>query len=135
MIATIARDVTKDLAISAIRVPFASEARAIVRTEIDVRNEGVHAATIRLQVDVYRDTIRLAAHVTGDSYTHDAGPQTTATFLLNFTPSSAGRFLVHSIHLSATNKIPSNDERHQPVLVNKYHLHDRAQSVPSDEGT
>src|SRR5256886_105738 len=97
MIATIARDVTKDLAVSAIRVPFAAEARAIVRTEIDVRNEGVQAATIRLQGDGYRDTIQPAAHVTGDSFTRDTGPQTTATFLLNFTPPSAGRYIVHAI--------------------------------------
>ena len=130
MIATIARDVTKDLAVSAIRVPFASEARAIVRTEIDVRNEGVQGATIRLQVDVYRDTIQLAAHVTGDSYTRDAGPQTTATFLLNFTPSSAGRFLVHAILLGANDEIPSNDERVAHVLVNTFRLHDDVESGP-----
>src|SRR5207245_9464146 len=71
MIATIARDVTKDLAVSAIRLPFATDAAAIVRTEIDVRNEGVQAATIHLHVDVYRDTIQLGTHVRGDSLTQD----------------------------------------------------------------
>src|SRR2546422_3518185 len=135
MIATIARDVTKDLAVSAIRVPFAADAGAIVRTEIDVRNEGVQAATIRLQVDVYRDTIQPAAHVTGDSFTRDTGPQTTATFLLNFTPPSAGRYIVHAILLGANDEIPSNDERVAHVLVNTFRFHDDVESGPGGWAT
>ncbi len=135
MIATIARDVTKDLAVSAIRVPFAADAGAIVRTEIDVRNEGVQAATIRLQVDVYRDTIQLATHVTGDSFTRDTGAQTTATFLLNFTPPSAGRYIVHAILLGANDEIPSNDERVAHVLVNTFRFHDEVELGPGGWAT
>ncbi len=135
MIATIARDVTKDLAVSAIRVPFAADAGAIVRTEIDVRNEGVQAATIRLQVDVYRDTIQLAAHVAGDSFTRATGAQTTATFLLNFTPPSAGRYIVHAILLGANDEIPSNDERVAHVLVNTFRFHDDVELGPGGWAT
>src|SRR6266550_3323506 len=121
--------------ISAIRVPFAADAGAIVRTEIDVRNEGVQAATIRLQVDVYRDTIQLAAHVAGDSFTRDTGAQTTATFLLNFTPPSAGRYIVHAILLGANDEIPSNDERVAHVLVNTFRFHDEVELGPGGWAT
>src|SRR5437763_11910906 len=121
MIATIARDVTKDLAVSAIRVPFAADAGAIVRTEIDVRNEGVQAATIRLQVEVYRDSFQSSARVTATTFNRvGLAAQTTATFPLNFTPVSTGRYLVHALVVGASDEIPSNDERVAHVLVNSF---------------
>src|SRR2546422_10778005 len=56
MTATIARDVTKDLAVSAIPVPFTSAINTTVTAAIDVRDDGASAADITLNVDAYRDS-------------------------------------------------------------------------------
>jgi len=123
--ATIAHDVTKDLAVSAIRVPFTEEAGKIVRTAVDVRNEGLQAADVTLQVEVYRDSFQPSARVTATTFNRlGVSAQTTATFLLNFTPVSTGRYLVHALVVGANDEIPSNDERVAHVLVNSFLFRD-----------
>ena len=125
MTATIAHDVTKDLAVSAIRVPFTERAGAVVRTEVDVRNEGLQAADVSLQVEVYRDTFQPSARVTTMTFTRiGIASQTTATFPLNFTPVSTGRYIVHAVLIGANDEIPSNDERVAHVLVNTFSFRD-----------
>src|SRR6266581_4375744 len=123
--ATIAHDVTKDLAVSAIRVPFTEESGKIVRTEVDVRTEGLQAADVTLQVEVYRDSFQPSARVTATTFNRlGVSAQTTATFLLNFTPVSTGRYLVHALVVGANDEIPSNDERVAHVLVNSFLFRD-----------
>lgn len=129
MIATIARDVTKDLAVSAIRLPFMEAAGTRVPVEVDVRNEGVRSANLTLQVDVYRDTLQPAARVTGASYAGTGvAQQTTVTYRLNFTPASTGRYIVHAALVRADDEIPSNDERAAHVLVNTFRFRDDVES-------
>src|SRR5437667_6813809 len=85
MTATLAHDVTKDLAVSAIRVPFMEAAGTIIRTEVDVRNEGVQAGDVTLQVEVYRDSFQSLARVTGTTFNRvGRAAQTTAPFPRNF---------------------------------------------------
>ena len=125
MTATLAHDVTKDLAVSAIRVPFMEAAGTIIRTEVDVRNEGVQAADVTLQVEVYRDSFQSSARVTATTFNRvGLAAQTTATFPLNFTPVSTGRYLVHALVVGAKDEIPSNDERVAHVLVNSFLFRD-----------
>jgi len=125
MTATLAHDVTKDLAVSAIRVPFMEAAGTIIRTEVDVRNEGVQAADVTLQVEVYRDSFQSLARVTATTFNRvGLAAQTTATFPLNFTPVSTGRYLVHALVVGAKDEIPSNDERVAHVLVNSFLFRD-----------
>jgi M6 family metalloprotease-like protein len=131
MVATIARDVTKDLAVSAIRVPFTEEVNTMVQTEVDVRNEGVQPADVTLQVDVYRDSLQPTTRVATMTFTRTGlGAQTTATFRLNFTPALTGRYLVHAVLLRANDEIPSNDERVAHVLVNSFAFRDPVDSGP-----
>src|SRR5437879_2846473 len=125
MTATVAHDVTKDLAVSAIRVPFTEAVGKLVRTEVDVRNEGVQSAKVTLQVDVYRETLQPSARVAAWTVGADPlAPQTTAKFLLNFTPVSPGRYIVHAILVGADDEIPSNDERVAHILVNSFAFRD-----------
>ena len=125
MTATVAHDVTKDLAVSAIRVPFTEAVGKLVRTEVDVRNEGVQSAKVTLQVDVYRETLQPSARVAAWTVGADPlAPQTTAKFLLNFTPVSPGRYIVHAILVDANDEIPSNDERVAHILVNSFAFRD-----------
>src|SRR5438034_413348 len=125
MTATLAHDVTKDLAVSAIRVPFMEAAGTIIRTEVDVRNEGVQAADVTLQVEVYRDSFQSSARVTATTFNRvGLAAQTTATFPLNFTPVSTGRYLVHALVVGAKDEIPSHDERVAHVLVNSFLFRD-----------
>src|SRR5205823_4152280 len=127
MTATIARDVTKDLAVSAIRLPFTEAAGKLVRTEVDVRNEGVRAANVTLTLDVYRDALQPANRMTGSTLTRGGlPPQTTATFALNFTPTSTGRYILRARIPGADDEIPSNDERVAHVLVNAFRFRDSA---------
>src|SRR5438046_6494161 len=52
------------------------------------------------------------------------GAQTTATFSVNFTPASSGRYMVHALLVGANDEIPSNDERIAHVLVNTFRFRD-----------
>ena len=125
MIATIAHDVTKDLAVSAIRLPFTEAVGAVVQTQTDVRNEGVQPANVTLQVEVYRDMLQPSTRVTTATFNRPiVGAQTTATFSVNFTPASSGRYLVHAFIVGANDEIPSNDERIAHVLVNTFRFRD-----------
>ena len=125
MIATIAHDVTKDLAVSAIRLPFTEAVGAVVQTHTDVRNEGVQPANVTIQIDVYRDSLQPSTRVTTATFNRPiVGAQTTATFSLNFTPASPGRYLVHAFIVGANDEIPSNDERIAHVLVNTFRFRD-----------
>jgi immune inhibitor A len=129
MTATIARDVTKDVAVSAIRLPFTEAAGTLVRAEIDVRNEGVGAADVTLTLGVYRDALLPANRVTSSTVTRSGlAAQTTATFALNFTPTSTGRYILHALIQGANDEIPSNDERVAHVLVNVFRFQDAADS-------
>ncbi|TLZ96912.1 MAG: hypothetical protein E6J96_07120, partial [Methanobacteriota archaeon] len=93
----------------------------MVRTEVDVRNEGLRAADVTLQVEVYRDSFQASARVTATTFSRlGLAAQTTATFTLNFTPVSTGRYLVHALVVGASDEIPSNDERVAHVLVNSF---------------
>jgi M6 family metalloprotease-like protein len=130
MIATIARDVTKDLAVSAIRLPFTQAVNAVVRTEVDVRNEGLALTTAALQVDVYREMLQPAARVTGATFNLSVASQTTVTSFLNFTPTSSGRYIVRAVLVGANDEIPSNDERVAHVLVNTFRFRDDVESGP-----
>src|SRR5207244_8372155 len=101
-------DGPKDLAVTAMRVPFTEAVGKLVRTEVDVRNEGVQSAKVTLQVDVYRETLQPSARVAAWTVGADPlAPQTTAKFLLNFTPVSPGRYIVHAILVDANDEIPS----------------------------
>ena len=125
MIATIAHDVTKDLAVSAIRLPFTEAVGAVVQTQTDVRNEGVQPANVTLQVEVYRDMLQPSTRVTTATFNRPiVGAQTTATFSVNFTPASSGRYMVHALLVGANDEIPSNDERIAHVLVNTFRFRD-----------
>ena len=125
MIATIAHDVTKDLAVSAIRLPFTEAVGAVVQTHTDVRNEGVQPANVTIQVEVYRDMLQPSTRVTTATFNRPiVGAQTTATFSVNFTPASSGRYLVHAFIVGANDEIPSNDERIAHVLVNTFRFRD-----------
>src|SRR5437773_2341305 len=125
MIATIAHDVTKDLAVSAIRLPFTQAVGALVPTQTDVRNEGAQPANVTLQVEVYRDTLQPSTRVTTATFNRPiVGAQTTATFSLNFTATFPGRYLVHALLVGANDEIPSNDERIAHVLVNTFRFRD-----------
>ena len=125
MIATIAHDVTKDLAVSAIRLPFTEAVGAVVQTQTDVRNEGVQPANVTIQIDVYRDSLQPSTRVTTATFNRPiVGAQTTATFSVNFTPASSGRYMVHALLVGANDEIPSNDERIAHVLVNTFRFRD-----------
>jgi len=125
MIATIAHDVTKDLAVSAIRLPFTEAVGAVVQTHTDVRNEGVQPANVTIQVEVYRDMLQPSTRVTTATFNRPiVGAQTTATFSVNFTPASSGRYMVHALLVGANDEIPSNDERIAHVLVNTFRFRD-----------
>ena len=125
MVATIAHDVTKDLAVSAIRLPFTEAVGAVVHAEIDVRNDGAQGANVTVQADVYRDAVQPATRVTATTFNRPlVGAQTTATFSLNFTPASPGRYLVDARLVGANDEIPSNDERIAHVLVNTFRFRD-----------
>ncbi|HYY47920.1 MAG TPA: M6 family metalloprotease domain-containing protein [Thermoplasmata archaeon] len=129
MTATVARDVTKDLAVSAIRLPFTEAVGTLVRSEVDVRNDGAQAADVSLSLEVYRDTLEPGNRLTASTFTQAGlAAQTTATFRLNFTPTSTGRYLVHARLQGADDEIPSNDERVAHVLVNAFRFHDAADS-------
>src|SRR5207247_3705436 len=92
-----------------------------LRTEVDVRNEGAPAADVTLQVEVYRASFQSSARVTATTFNRvGLAAQTTATFPLNFTPVSTGRYLVHALVVGAKDEIPSNDERVAHVLVNSF---------------
>src|SRR5947199_143669 len=125
MIATIAHDVTKDLAVSAIRLPFTEAVGGVVQTQTDVRNEGAQPANVTLQVEVYRATLQRSTRMTTATFNRPiVGAQTTATFSLNFTATFPGRYLVHALLVGANDEIPSNDERIAHVLVNTFRFRD-----------
>src|SRR5438105_4268739 len=130
MIATIAHDVTKDLAVSAIRLPFTEAVGAVVQTHTDVRNEGVQPANVTIQIDVYRDMLQPSTRVTTATFNRPiVGAQTTATFSVNFTPASSGRYMVHALLVGANDEIPSNDDRIAHVLVNTFRFRDPTTSA------
>ena len=110
---------------SAIRLPFTEAVGAVVQTQTDVRNEGVQPANVTLQVEVYRDMLQPSTRVTTATFNRPiVGAQTTATFSVNFTPASSGRYLVHAFIVGANDEIPSNDERIAHVLVNTFRFRD-----------
>src|SRR5256886_7025856 len=125
MIATIAHDVTKDLAVSAIRLPFTEAVGAVVQTQTDVRNEGVQPANVTLHGEVHRDMLQPSTRVTTATFNRPTvGAQTTATSSWNCTPASSGRYMVHALLVGANDEIPSNDERIAHVLVNTFRFRD-----------
>jgi len=129
MTATIARDVTKDLAVSAIRLPFTSAINTTVTAAIDVRNDGASAADITLDVDAYRDSVGTASREAHQTFTRPGVPaQTTVTFLLNFTPPSPGRYIVVAELVNANDEIPTNDERAAHTLVTAFLFRDDVES-------
>src|SRR5205809_630823 len=71
MTATLAHDVTKDLAVSAIRVPFMEAAGTIIRTEVDVRNEGVQAAHVLVNSFLFRDPVADPGGWTTNGFSND----------------------------------------------------------------
>lgn len=129
MTATIARDVTRDLAVRSIRLPFMESTGTPVRTLVDVRNEGVRAANLTLQVAVYRDALVPSARVAEASFTGtNLAAQTTVTYPLNFTAASTGRYIIYAALLRADDEIRSNDERAAHVLVNAFRFRDDIES-------
>jgi len=74
---------------------------------------------------VYRDMLQPSTRVTTATFNRPiVGAQTTATFSVNFTPASSGRYLVHAFIVGANDEIPSNDERIAHVLVNTFRFRD-----------
>jgi len=131
MVATIARDITKDLAVSAIHLPFTEVVGTAVDVTIDVRNEGAQPADVSLDVGVYRYTVATSSQVMQQSFTRAGmAAQTTATFALNFTPATSGRYIVVATLIGADDEIPSNDVRAAHVLVNVFRFRDDIESGP-----
>ena len=121
MFATIAREITRDLAVSAIRLPFTDAVGTPVNVSIDVRNEGAQPADVSLDASVYRDVVTAASRVSQLSFVQTGlAAQTTATFALAFTPTTSGRFIVLASLIGADDEIPSNDVRAAHVLVNVF---------------
>src|SRR6266705_99338 len=131
MVATIAREITRDLAVSAIRLPFTDAVGNAVNVSIDVRNEGAQPADVALDASVYRDAVAAASRVAQRSFVRTGlASQTTATFALTFTPANAGRFIVVASLIGADDEIPSNDVRATHVLVNVFRFRDDVESGP-----
>src|SRR6266704_35980 len=131
MFATIAREITRDLAVSAIRLPFTDAVGTPVNVSIDVRNEGAQPADVSLDASVYRDVVTAASRVSQLSFVRTGlASQTTATFALTFTPANAGRFIVVASLIGADDEIPSNDVRATHVLVNVFRFRDDVESGP-----
>ncbi|HYU06609.1 MAG TPA: M6 family metalloprotease domain-containing protein [Thermoplasmata archaeon] len=118
MTATIAREVTRDLAVSAIRLPFLEAVGSTIGVSVDVRNDGVQASDVTLDVAAYRDAVVTASRAAQESFSRTGvAAQTTVTFFLNFTANAAGRYLVLAELVDANDEIPTNDARAAHVLV------------------
>src|SRR3989475_8429707 len=130
MTATIARDVTKDLAVSAIRLPFTSAINTTVTAAIDGRNAGARPADVDLSVMIFRDFFQPPLLVTQTRFTLAGLPgETTHTFPYSFIASSPGGYVVHADLVGTNDEIPSNDMRVAHVLVNTFRFRDDAESV------
>ncbi|HEX9339780.1 MAG TPA: M6 family metalloprotease domain-containing protein [Thermoplasmata archaeon] len=118
MTATIASGVTRDLAVSAIRVPLLEAVGTRVNVWVDVRNDGAQASDVRVDIGVYLDSVATASLIVRQTFFRPAvAAQTTTAFSLNFTPTVAGRYLVIASLVGAADDIPTNDERAAHVLV------------------
>ncbi len=118
MTATIAREVTRDLAVSAIHLPFLEAVGSTIGVSVDVRNDGAQASDVTLDVAAYRDAVVTASRAAQESFSRSGvAAQTTVTFSLNFTASAAGRYLVLAELVGANDEIPTNDQRAAHVLV------------------
>src|SRR5881296_2597798 len=129
MTATIAREITKDLGVAAIRLPFTAAPQDNVTVAIDVRNDGVQPADVDLSVTIFRDFFQPPLLVTQTRFTLAGLPgETTHTFPYSFIASSPGRYVVHADLVGTNDEIPSNDMRVAHVLVNTFRFRDDVES-------
>lgn len=129
MTATLAREITKDLGVAAIRLPFTAAVQDSVPVAIDVRNDGIQAADVDLSVTIFRDFFQPPLLVTQTRLTLAALPgETTHTFPYSFVASTPGRYVVHADLVGANDEIPSNDMRVAHVLVNTFEFRDDVES-------
>src|SRR5881296_238973 len=129
MTATIAREITKDLGVAAIRLPFTAAPQDNVTVAIDVRNDGVQPADVDLSVMIFRDFFQPPLLVTQTRFTLAGLPgETTHTFPYSFIASSPGRYVVHADLVGTNDEIPSNDMRVAHVLVNTFRFRDDVES-------
>src|SRR5437879_5143769 len=125
MTATIAREITKDLGVAAIRLPFTAAVQDSVPIAIDVRNDGIQPADVDLTVTIFRDFFQPPLLVTQTRFTLAGLPaETTHTFPYSFVASTPGRYVVHADLAGANDEIPSNDMRVAHVLVNTFGFRD-----------
>lgn len=128
MIATIARTIGRDLAVSEIRLPAHAEVSESIAVQTFVRNEGLVSENVSLQVRVYRDRIRASTLVDEHTYNQTGLPAGTSTnFSFTFAASQAGRYLVDGVVILPADEIPSNNERIAHVLVNTFAFRDHVE--------
>src|SRR5437879_4578500 len=129
MTATIAREITKDLGVAAIRLPFTAAPQDNVTVALDVRNDRDQPADVGLRVTVFRDFFQPPLLVTQTRFTLAGLPaETTHTFPYSFVASTPGRYVVHADLAGANDEIPSNDMRVAHVLVNTFRFRDDVES-------
>src|SRR5881409_74722 len=129
MTATIAREITKDLGVAAIRLPFTAAPQDNVTVAIDVRNDGVQPADVDLSVMIFRHFFQPPLLVTQTRLTLAGLPgETTHTFPYSFIASTPGRYVVHADLVGTNDEIPSNDMRVAHVLVNTFRFRDDVES-------
>jgi len=125
MTATIAREITQDLGVAAIRLPFTAAIQDSVPIAIDVRNDGIQPEDVDLTVTIFRDFFQPPLLVTQTRFTLSGLPaETTHTFPYSFVASTPGRYVVQADLAGANDEIPSNDMRVAHVLVNTFEFRD-----------
>ncbi|MGQ0796594.1 MAG: M6 family metalloprotease domain-containing protein, partial [Methanobacteriota archaeon] len=129
MTATIARDVTRDVAITEVRLPLHVAETQDVATTVVVRNDGAVPENVEVTVQVYRDRVEPAARIARANTTMRGLPaQTSAMFNTTFRTSAIGRYLVLASAPLAGDEIPTNNERIAHALANVFFFQDDIES-------
>lgn len=132
MIATIARTIGRDLAVSEIRLPHHAAVGESVVAQTILRNEGVGAENVSLAVRVYRDRVQASSLVLERTFSlAGLAAGGAADFNVTFMPDRVGRFLVNAVVALTVDEIPSNNERIAHVLANAFAFRDAIESSPT----
>lgn len=132
MIATIARTIERDVAISEIRIPQHAARNESVSVSVIVLNEGIAPEGVVGTAFVYRGRIDPTALVATETFQEPSLSEGASTsFDFTFTPIELGRHLVRAVVGLADapdeDEIPSNNERVAHVLANEYAFRDRVE--------
>jgi len=133
IVATIAKEVERDLAISEIARPLHVVAgpNETVSARVIVRNDGRSPENVTLRIRVYNGTLdpmRLRMDRT-DTYP-ELPAQTSVVFNVTFETPWPGRYLIHGVVPLEGDGIPANNERLAHVLANTYIFQDDVEAGP-----